>query len=181
MIRHPRPLLAGACALFTCVLPSVASAASEVEQIRRNAEFVKANFGSTSGMADFGCNDRSYAYLDGFITRQREAIQKDSRSMDQFVAIVGSFVGECIVSTYRGAWKLDDGDYAVAVTARQQQHLLQPFERVSRRIQDADQEAGPDSLQGYFRDLPKALGGPPPADAAMTPGAALAAEPTGAR
>ena len=155
MIPAPRLFIAGSCALLAVMLCPPASAASEVDQIRRNAEFVKVNFGSTSGLADFGCNDRSYAYIDGFISRQIEAIRKDSRSIDQFVSIVGSFVGECIVSTYRGAWKLDDGGYAVEVTAQQQQHLLQPFERVSRRVQDGEQ----DSLQGYFRELlPKALG-----------------------
>jgi len=146
--------------LLLAVIPWGANAASPEEQIKLGVRFVVDNFGPQSGLANFGCNSESMAYLDSFINRQNAVIKKDAQTTERFVSLFGSFLGECIVFSYRGAWVVGDSGIHVEVRSGDSVNILQPFQKVARRIEFGEQ----DSLLVYYRDmLPGTLGQNAPA------------------
>ncbi len=145
---------------FTCVVGLLLSSnafASQLDQIKWNAQFVTQYFGQASGIKNFGCNNDSIDYLDKFISRQSEIIKKDPQTTDKFISLFGSFLGECIVSTYNGKWIVKEYSAQIEVITNGKINIIQPFQKVAYRIQSGESE----SLENYFKDvLPVALGKP---------------------
>jgi hypothetical protein len=128
---------------------------SQLDQIKQNAAFVRERFGPTSGIANFGCNSESMTYLDEFISRQGAIVKQDAQSTDRFVSLFGSFLGECILTTYGGVWVVKDSGIHIEVNANGSVNFLRPFHKVAKRIELGESE----SLLSYYRDLiPAALG-----------------------
>ncbi|MCH7342542.1 hypothetical protein LZ017_04005 [Pelomonas sp. CA6] len=143
--------------LFSVAVLSPVMASPQLDQIKQNAKFVADRFGPASGVASFGCNGDSVAYLDAFISRQAGTITKDAQSQDRFISLFGAFLGECIVSTYGGAWVEAKNSIHLEVPANGKVNIVQPFHKVAKRVQFGESE----SLLVYFRDLlPAALGKP---------------------
>lgn len=139
------------------IMTNSSIANAQTDQIRRNARSVVEQFGPESGVADFGCNLPSMAYLDGFLSRQAGLIKQDQQTQDKFVSLFGSFVGECIISLYGGKWTMGQDGIQLEVTQGEKLHIIQPFHKVAKRVEFGESE----SLTSYFRDmLPAALGQP---------------------
>jgi hypothetical protein len=135
-------------------MTSTTMASPQVDQIKQNAKFVSERFGPSSGVANFGCNNESVAYLDQFISRQAGTINKDSQSQDRFISLFGSFLGECIISKYGGSWVETKDGLHIEISANEKMNIVLPFHKVAKRIQFGETE----SLAAYFRDLlPTAL------------------------
>lgn len=75
------------------LIVSLSTYASQLDQIKQNAQFVTVRFGPTSGVVPFGCNVETIVYLDSFISRQINTIKKDAQSTERFISLFGSFFG----------------------------------------------------------------------------------------
>jgi hypothetical protein len=147
-------LLKKTLVIFLALMSSYAYATG-TDQIKLNAQFVIDRFGPQSGVKNFGCNDESIAYLDGFISRQIGVVNKDSQTFDRFVSLFGSFLGECIVTTYGGTWVVKDSGIHIEISNQEFLYITQPFQKVAQRIKVGDEE----SLLVYYSDvLPVVLG-----------------------
>lgn len=129
-------------------------ASPQLNQIKKNSTFVAERFGPVSEMKSFGCNADTFAYLDDFISRQSQTITKDASTKNRFISLFGSFLGECIISSYGGAWVEHIDGIQINIPSNEKIIIILPFEKVVKRIQFGD----PESLAVYFRDaLPAAL------------------------
>ena len=145
--------------LVSALLTSPSHSASQLDQIKANAKFVAERFGPQSEVSSFGCNTESVAYLDKFISRQIRTVRKDQQSQERFTGLFGSFLGECVVALYGGTWVESKDGIHIEVPGNGLVHFVQPFQKVSRRIQIGESE----SLENYFGNLlPAALGPPVP-------------------
>ena len=113
----------------------------ELRQIRANADLVVSQFRPLSGF-DFGFDDRSVAWVEGFIERQRAR-----GAADGLADVLGSYLGEAIISAAGGAWvrgpdgalgvRFDNGDIAY------------PFAKVDKQIERGLE--GGESILSFYR------------------------------
>jgi hypothetical protein len=140
--------------IFVALMSSYAFGAG-TDQIKLNAQFVKDRFGPQSGIKNFGCNDESIAYLDGFISRQIAVVNKDSQTFDRFVSLFGSFIGECIVTSYGATWVVKDNDIHIESKIEDFLFITKPFQKVAQRIKVGEEE----NLLFYYSEvIPVLLG-----------------------
>lgn len=135
--------------LLGSALMTAASHPLQIPQIKRNSQRVVEWFGTASGLESFGCNDASIAYIDGFLSRQAATLTQDDKTTERVVNLIGSFVGQCVVTVYNGRWVADGTGVHVEIKSGQWTRELQPFEKVSRRLRMGESE----SLLPYYRDV----------------------------
>jgi hypothetical protein len=86
----------------------------EVERIRKNAQLVIDTIGPLSEMgAQFGYNRESVAWVEGYIDRQRESGHSSKEDIYNLTQVFGSWLGECVIHVYGGAWRPDNGTWGV--------------------------------------------------------------------
>ena len=130
----------------------------QMPQLERNSQRVVEWFASASGLQTFGCNDASFAYIDGFLSRQADTLNASQQTSDRVVSLIGSFLGQCVVQVYGGRWVSSGTGLAVEVKTPRHVHRVQPFDKVAKRLRDGDSE----SLVTYYRDLlPTVFGNQP--------------------
>ncbi|XGV95508.1 MAG: hypothetical protein ACAF41_22525 [Leptolyngbya sp. BL-A-14] len=117
------------------------------EQIRTNAELVIKQLGQISDIENFGYNLESVAWVDGFIERQRNRPDFSQDSIDRLVQNLGSFIGECIIACYGGAWQHEEGTWAVAFN---QNNFVFPFNKVRKQFVSGSE----DSIRSFFEMIP---------------------------
>lgn len=66
----------------------------ERQRIAANVQLAIENLGPLSEI-DFGLNRASIRWVEGFVERQRPGFGADQ--IDGLVAVIGSFLGECVV------------------------------------------------------------------------------------
>ncbi len=127
------------------------------ERIRANAELVVQQTRSLSGI-DFGYTEESVKWLEGYIERLRNSGEfENAEAKTKLISVFGSFLGECIVRCYGGAWKLHEpGAWCVAFD---ENNKAFPFAKVAKQI-DNGLEDGIASFFSMiplvFKDLPRA-------------------------
>jgi hypothetical protein len=118
------------------------------EKIRANAETVVERLQEASGLENFGYNAESVAWLDGFIERQRLRPEFGSEeAAERMTQTLGSFVGECVISCYGGAWREMEGSWAVDFGGG---NAAFPFNKVRKHFANG----GGDSVLGWFNSIP---------------------------
>jgi len=105
----------------------------ELEKIQANARLVIEHLGPASGLNDFGLNAASLRWVDDFIARMRGSADKATR--EKFSSILGSFLGECVITQYGGKWEWSDDHLGVRVNERL---TFFPFSKVSKHFQNED-------------------------------------------
>lgn len=75
--------------------------------IRANAELV---YGQLNPLTEFefGFNDQSLDYLDGYLNGQYEQYKANPQDRPDLASVMGCFLGEYIVHTLDGQWVMDD-------------------------------------------------------------------------
>ncbi|HEY1663133.1 MAG TPA: hypothetical protein VGI03_12000 [Verrucomicrobiae bacterium] len=101
------------------------------EQIKANAELVIQELRPVSGM-DFGYNKESVKWLEGHLEELRrsgafQVEETKSKMADRY----GSFLGECIIRCYGGAWTLANGFWGVRVI---EGNLLRPIAEIRSQM-----------------------------------------------
>ncbi|MFZ2444834.1 MAG: hypothetical protein WAW37_00610 [Syntrophobacteraceae bacterium] len=116
-----------------------------ISKLRANAEFVIKQLKPLSGI-DFGYNDESVAWLDGYINDLRkDALPKET--LVPLVGVLGSFLGECVIHRFGGTWQYVDGRFAVAFDDL---NMVFPLTKVEKQFQDGPEE----SVLSFFTNIP---------------------------
>ncbi|HWA20759.1 MAG TPA: hypothetical protein VG735_00015 [Caulobacterales bacterium] len=108
--------------------------------IRANAEMAVSELGGTSGMSDFGLNEKSVAWVEGFIERQRGS------DPGALVSVLGSFLGEAIIARAGGAWMQSEQGPGVRFANNA---MCFPFAKVAKQFADGRNEG--ESVLGFYR------------------------------
>jgi hypothetical protein len=117
------------------------------ELIKANAELVIRQSRSLSGI-DFGYTQESVKWLEGYIERLRKAGEfEDVEAKGKLTSVFGSFLGECIVRNYGGAWVQHDGVWCVAFDDK---NIAFPFAKVAKQMDNGLE----DGIAGYFDVIP---------------------------
>jgi hypothetical protein len=123
------------------------------ETIRENAKTAVNRFGSLSKLgAEFGYNHQSVAWVEEFIEHQR--LQKDITGDDaeELVQLIGSYLGECVIHTYGGAWREYDGTWGVFFN---DSDAAFPFSKVRKQFDNG--VSGGDSILSFFEVIPQVI------------------------
>ena len=123
-----------------------------VDRIRANAELVVSVAAQQLGEA-VGYDEAGVRWLDGYIQRQHEHGNLANR--DGLVSTLGSFLGECIVHSFGGAWAEVDGSWCVRFDDR---NAAYPFAKVGKHLEHGAE----DSVLSFFTLIPVVFGGGSP-------------------
>jgi hypothetical protein len=118
--------------------------AERLEQIRANAAFVVEKLGEISGM-DFGLDEASVGWVEGFIERQRASLQ--GADADGLVNVLGCYLGEAVIAAVPDArWEEDAiGGLGVAFANGD---MAYPVAKVAKQF--ANGLAQGDSIRGFY-------------------------------
>ena len=118
--------------------------AQRLEMIRANAAFAIGELADLSGM-DFGLDAASVAWTEGFIERQRGALDVDGAS--GIVNVLGSYLGEAVIAAVPGAhWDTDaDGALGIAFAGGD---MAFPFAKVGKQLDDGLE--GGESILSFY-------------------------------
>ena len=118
------------------------------ENIRANAELVLQQIRSLNG-PDFSYTEESVKWLEGYIERLRDSGEfENAETRTKLISVFGSFLGECIVRCYGGAWKQhESGVWCVAFN---EDNIAFPFAKVTKQI-DYGLE---DGIASFFNVIP---------------------------
>jgi hypothetical protein len=119
-----------------------------IEQIKSTAEQFVQDVRPVSRI-DFGYTLESVEWLEGYIERLRQSGQfTDVRAKTNLVGVFGSFLGECIIHCYGGAWMQRDEGWCVEF--RRDTYVF-PFARVSKQFDNGSE----DGVGWFFRAIPE--------------------------
>jgi hypothetical protein len=125
---------------------------SVIDQLMKNADWVRDNFGPESGLADFGYNSDSIAYIDRYIDRNVRGV-RDQKALAKYISLLGAFVGEAVRARHGGEWIETDTFPMLQIQRGEMIHGVQPFGKVQKRIADGET----DSLAFFFNDFVPAI------------------------
>jgi hypothetical protein len=120
-----------------------------LENIHKLSNLVIQQLGPQSNIANFGLNEASVVWIDGFIERQREAKDFSSSEVDGLVNTLGSFLGEALVVTAGGTWVWVEQQQTIGVELRGS--YVFPFNKVRKQLVNG--RAAGDSIAGFFRSI----------------------------
>ena len=125
------------------------------EHIRANAETVVKELGKLKG-EEFGYTRESVEWLEGYIERLKNSGEFDSTERkNRLISVFGSFLGECIVRCYGGAWRqLESGEWGVAFRNEEmaftENNMAFPFAKVAKQIDNGLE----DGIASFFSVIP---------------------------
>ncbi len=117
------------------------------EQIRANAEMVVEQLRQISDVPDFGYNAASVAWVNDFIERQRVRPELEGAGRERLYQTLGSYLGECVIACYGGAWQSQEGTWAVAFNAS---NAVFPFNKVRKHFANGSE----DGVRSWFQMIP---------------------------
>ena len=116
------------------------------ETIRANARLLVDKFRSVSDLGiRFGYNRESIEWVQGFIERERNTRNSSSNIPETLIQVIGSYLGECVVHTYGGAWREHEGTWGVFFD---DSNAVFPFNKVRKQFENG-LSAG-DSILGFY-------------------------------
>jgi hypothetical protein len=118
----------------------------QVKAIRENAQLAVTELGPLSGI-DFGFNSASVVWVEGYIERIRTAPGVDATSAGGLVSVLGSFLGECIISAAGGAWQWSESEQSWGIAFSDNTFAF-PIAKV-RKVFD-NGLAGGDSIVSFY-------------------------------
>jgi len=102
------------------------------EKLRLNAEMIVENLSQHAGF-EFGFNEQSVEWLDGFIERQRT---REGFNPGGMINTIGSFLGECMCKELGGEWKMQsNGQLAVEFSDG---NAAFPFNKVQKHFDNGE-------------------------------------------
>lgn len=107
------------------------------ETIRANADLVLRMFAEH----DLKLDEASVSWIDGFINRNREGWDAETRA--KMVSVLGSFLGECVIRNYGGAWEMAQNGLGVMFDER---NGVFPFSKVEKHIENGAE----DSIASFY-------------------------------
>ncbi len=118
----------------------------ELRQIQRNVDLAIEQLGPISGM-DFGLDEESVAWAEGFIERRRAQPDFDPEQAEGLVSVLGSYLGACVAAGAGGHWHWrDDGGWGVALPDGS---TAFPFTKVRKQLRHGLE--GGESIASFYR------------------------------
>ena len=118
------------------------------EKIRENAQLVIDRFSQLPELEfQFGYNHESVKWLDGFIERERGRRDINTVGTEKLIQVLGSFLGECVIHTYGGAWREQEDQWGVFFD---DSNSVFPFNKVRKQFRNG----GEDSVLSFFEVIP---------------------------
>ena len=117
---------------------------SMVDRIQANAQLV-VTWARDHLDTEVGFDEAGVCWLDGYIQRQHELGNPADR--EGLVSRLGSYLGECIIESYGGAWAEVDGSWCVRFDER---NAACPFAKVGKQLEDGAE----DSVLSFFTLIP---------------------------
>ena len=117
-----------------------------IDKIKANAEFVIKQLGPLSGFK-FGLNAESVAWVDSFIEQQRIRLELDADAINGIINVLGSFLGECIIQCFGGAWDNLIGEWFIKFD---KDKAAFPFSKVRKQFANGKE----DSISSFFDSIP---------------------------
>lgn len=128
------------------------------EELKANAEMVVEMLSRLSDN-NFGYNPESVKWLEGYIERIRTSGDfENEETKEKLTGVFGSYLGECVIRCYGGAWARRDGVLCVAFD---DQNAVFPFAKVAKQFDHGLE----DGIAGFFNSIPivfENLPGPEP-------------------
>lgn len=90
-------------------------------------------------------DEKAVRWLDEYIQRQHE--NGEPRNRDGLVNTLGSFLGECIIHSFGGAWALVDESWSVRFD---ETNAVFPFAKVAKQLENGSE----DSVLSFFTLIP---------------------------
>ena len=131
------------------MLPAMDDEPEAHEIAPKKADEVIERLAPISGI-DFGRNEDSVVWVDGFIEQYREK----PGDHDGLIVMLGCFLGECIVAEYGGEWANTDRGWAIRFEAGD----AYPIAKVAGQFDNG--VAGGESIYEFYRALPVFAGSP---------------------
>jgi hypothetical protein len=118
-----------------------------IDKIQANARMTIEQLRPLSKI-DFGYNAESVKWLEGYIERMRASGQfENEATKDKLISVFGSFLGECLVHCYGGAWTdVREGSWSVRIG----NNFAFPFNKVTKQIDNGVE----DGIYSFFRAIP---------------------------
>ncbi len=117
---------------------------SMVDRIRANAQLVL-TVARDQLDTEVGFDEAGVRWLDGYIQRQHE--QGNPANREGLASTLGSYLGECIIESYGGAWAEVDGSWCVRFDER---NAACPFAKVGKQLEYGAE----DSVLSFFTLIP---------------------------
>jgi hypothetical protein len=114
------------------------------DKLRANADLVVRTLRDNL-QVELGFDQAGVEWIDGYINRMRESLAVEKRS--GLISTLASFVGECIIRTYGGAWVEEDGQWGVRVSDR---IWACPFAKIEKQFDNGPE----DSVASFFTCIP---------------------------
>jgi len=128
---------------------------TDEEKIRANAELVNEQFSAPNidpseddYARRFGYNYLSVLRIEQFIEGQRTNPGRTPQATENLVEVLGSWLGECILSIYPGAWRWKDNQLGVFFDDN---NAVFPFEKVRKQFEQGVE--GGESILDFFRTV----------------------------
>jgi hypothetical protein len=116
------------------------------EAIRANAQIIVDRFRSLSDLGiRFGYDRDSVTWVEGFIEQERSKPEATAESVAKIVQLLGSYLGECVINKYGGAWRQYDGSWGIFFDNA---NAVFPFRKVQKQFQNGLK--GGDSILSFF-------------------------------
>lgn len=90
-------------------------------------------------------DEESLKWVDDFLSRTREEYSEEQR--EQLTAMVGAYLGECVVKSFGGAWELDEYGWAVHFD---EANAVYPFSKTWKHLENGPE----DSIYSLYTSIP---------------------------
>jgi hypothetical protein len=114
-----------------------------LERIKANARMVIKTFSENNNVS-LGYDEDSVAWLDGYIERNRQ--NWDEQTRESLTSVLGSFLGECIRRNYGGDWQMTEMGPGIAL---KEGNVAFPFNKIRKQIQNGSD----DSIAGFYKTI----------------------------
>jgi hypothetical protein len=119
---------------------------NEIYSFRNNAELAVKRFGPLSKLGEaFGYSRESIEWVEGFIERQRRRADISAEETEILLQLIGSYLGECLIYTYGGFWRIQNGEWGVFFN---DSNAAFPFSKVRKQFENGID--GGDSILSFF-------------------------------
>lgn len=116
------------------------------ENLKKNAVLVIKQFKADVEF-EFGCNEKSVKWVDGFINRQRAREDFSLELVGGLTNTLGSFLGECIIASYGGDWGFTDDGLGVVFD---DENAAYPIGKVRKHFENGEE----DSIYSFYSIIP---------------------------
>lgn len=118
----------------------------ELQKIQANVTFAIEQLGPVSDV-DFGLNEESVEWVEGFIERQRERPDFDLDESGGLVGVLGSFLGACVAEAAGGRWHyMEEDGWGVLLPDGS---TAFPFAKVRKQFRNGLE--GGESISSFYR------------------------------